>query len=257
MIEVKRATEEDLEFVAGCGHSMNNEVAESVRRRTQWFLEKWQNGLVSLIGLLKGKHVGFLNMFPIEISPWGPIGKELYVINCLFVTWDYQKNGVGKRMMSSAIDISRSTSRKGIISFGYTDPKWYLPVSFFEKSGFREISRNGDERLMMLALSGKAEIPKQMVSKYTYEPVEGKIVVDLFFNRFCSTSDIEAYRVMRVLKEFKDNVVFNLHEIEEPGVKEEFGLPRAIFVNGKEIFWGYEAPESGIRQAIVNAINCS
>jgi len=41
LIEVKRATEEDLEFVAGCGHSMNNEVAESVRRRTQWFLEKW------------------------------------------------------------------------------------------------------------------------------------------------------------------------------------------------------------------------
>jgi len=45
--------------------------------------------------------------------------------------------------------------------------------------------------------------------------------------------------------------------VEEPGVKEEFGLPRAIFVNGKEIFWGYEAPESGIGQAIVNAINCS
>jgi len=28
-------------------------------------------------------------------------------------------------------------------------------------------------------------------------------VVDLFFNRFCSTSEIEAYRVMRVVKEFK------------------------------------------------------
>ncbi|WP_214078108.1 hypothetical protein [Mesotoga sp.] len=56
----------------------------------------------------------------------------------------------------------------------------------------------------------------------TYEPVEGKIVVDLFFNRFCSTSEIEAYRVMRVVKEFKENVIFNLHEIEEQGVKEEF-----------------------------------
>jgi len=105
-------------------------------------------------------------------------------------------------MMSSDIDIARSSSRKGVISFGYTDPKWYLPVSFFEKLGLSEISRNGEERLMMLVLSSKAEIPRQMVSKYTYEPVEGKIVVDLFFNRFCSTSEIEAYRVMRVVKEF-------------------------------------------------------
>jgi hypothetical protein len=181
----------------------------------------------------------------------------LYDINCLIVILNYQKRGVAKSVMSTAIDIARSFSGKGIVAFGYTDPKWYLPVSFFEKFGFREISRNGDERLMMLVLSSKAEIPKQMVSKYTYEPVEGKIVVDLFFNRFCSTSDIEAYRVMRVVKEFKDNVIFNLHEIEEPGVKEEFGLPRAIFVNGKEIFWGYEAPESGIREAIAYAINCT
>jgi hypothetical protein len=158
-------------------------------------------------------------------------------------------------MMSSDIDIARSSSRKGVISFGYTDPKWYLPVSFFEKLGLSEISRNGEERLMMLVLSSKAEIPRQMVSKYTYEPVEGKIVVDLFFNRFCSTSEIDAYRVMRVVKEFKENVIFNLNEIEEQGVEEEFGLPRAIFVNGGEIFWGYEAPENGIRDAITNEIN--
>jgi len=39
-------------------------------------------------------------------------------------------------MMSSDIDIARSSSRKGVISFGYTDPKWYLPVSFFEKLAF-------------------------------------------------------------------------------------------------------------------------
>ncbi len=71
-------------------------------------------------------------------------------------------------MMSSAIDIARSSSRKGVISFGYTDPKWYLPVSFFEKLDLSEISRNGEERLMMLVLSSKAEIPRQIVSKYTY-----------------------------------------------------------------------------------------
>jgi len=168
VIEVRRAGEEELEFIAGCGRVINHEISESVQRRIPWFTGKRLNDLVSLIGLLKGKCVGFLNMFPIEIFPWGPVGKELFVITCLFVTWDYQNNGVGKRMMSSAIDIAMSSSGKGVILFGYTDPKWYLPVSFFEKLDLSEISRNGEERLMMLVLSSKAEIPRQIVSKYTY-----------------------------------------------------------------------------------------
>lgn len=86
-----------------------------------------------------------------------------------------------------------------------------------------------------------------MMRKYSFAPIKGKIVVDLFFNSFCSTSDKEAHKVMKVLEEFVGDFILNLHEIEEPGVKENFSLPRAIFVDGKEIFWGYEAPESGIR----------
>ena len=86
VIEVRGAGEEELEFIAGCGRLINREISESVQRRIPWFTEKRQDGLVSLIGLLKGKRVGFPNMFPIEISPWGQVGRELFVITCLFVT---------------------------------------------------------------------------------------------------------------------------------------------------------------------------
>jgi len=65
---------------------MNNEIAESVRRRTVWFLEERRNCLPSIIGFPKCKRVGFINMFPVEISPQGPAGKELYVLNWLFVS---------------------------------------------------------------------------------------------------------------------------------------------------------------------------
>jgi hypothetical protein len=44
---------------------------------------------------------------------------------------------------------------------------------------------------MTLVLSSKAEIPRQMVSKYTYEPVEGKIVVDLFFSSTVSAQPVK------------------------------------------------------------------
>ncbi len=69
----------------------------------------------------------------------------------------------------------------------------------------------------MLTLSSKPEMPKQMVSKYSYAPVKEKIVVDLFFDNSCSISEIEAYRVMRVVEEFGGDVILNTHEIEEQG----------------------------------------
>ncbi|MBN2220516.1 MAG: hypothetical protein JW697_09610 [Kosmotogaceae bacterium] len=68
--------------------------------------------------------------------------------------------------------------------------------------------------------------PRQMISNYRYRPVEGKIVIDLFYNAFCSKSDIEAHRVMNVARGFGDLVLLNSHEIEEPGIKERYGSSR-------------------------------
>jgi hypothetical protein len=36
---------------------------------------------------------------------------------------------------------------------------------------------------------------------------------------------------------------------------ERHQIPRAIFVNGAEIWWGYEAPKEGIREAILQALS--
>ncbi len=33
-----------------------------------------------------------------------------------------------------------------------------------------------------------------------------------------------------------------------------YQIPRAIFINGKEIGWGYEAPKEGVRDAITEAL---
>ncbi|MGC9320776.1 MAG: hypothetical protein ACP5FY_00780 [Kosmotogaceae bacterium] len=65
----------------------------------------------------------------------------MYDINCLIVILNYQKRGVAKSMMSTAIDIARSFSGKGIVAFGYTDRKWYLPVLFFEKFGYQDLQK--------------------------------------------------------------------------------------------------------------------
>jgi hypothetical protein len=79
-------------------------------------------------------------------------------------------------------------------------------------------------------------------------------VVDLFWHTFCETSCIEAQRVREVAAEFGDAVVLNEYCADDREVLLRYQNPRAIFINGKEIGWGYAAPKEGIAEAIAQAL---
>ena len=252
---VKVASVDDIPFLAACGHTEEDkEIQDSVSRKTEWFRKQWRDGLISLVGFVNGERAGCLNVFPIENSPWGPKGKDLLVMPCLFVKWEFQGKGLGRALMEKAVDIARSSGKKGLVAFSFSEPEWFLPVDFFVKFGFEEISQNGDERLMWLKLANDATVPIQFVSRYRYTPVTGKVVIDLFFNTFCETSDIEAQRVREVAEEFGDKVFLNVHCADNHCIRERFELSRGIFINGRELFWGYEAPREGIREAVREAL---
>jgi hypothetical protein len=87
-----------------------------------------------------------------------------------------------------------------------------------------------------------------------FEPVPGKVAVDLFWNSFCQTSNIEAHRVREVVAEFGHKVILHDHCADDRDVLARYGLPRGIFVDGQEIGWGYEAPRDGLREAISAAL---
>ena len=71
---------------------------------------------------------------------------------------------------------------------------------------------------------------------------------------FCETSDIEAQRVREVVEEFGDRVVLREYSADDRAMLLCHQIPRGIFVNGKEIGWGHEAPREGIRNAISQAL---
>ena len=79
-------------------------------------------------------------------------------------------------------------------------------------------------------------------------------MVDLFWNTFCQTSDIEAQRVREVAAEFGESVVVHEYCADERSILSRCQIPRGIFINGKEIWWGHEAPKEGIREAISKAL---
>ena len=130
-----------------------------------------------------------------------------------------------------------------------------MPVSFFEHLGWTAADRRGDAAVLWRPFADGVEPPALLERTWEFEPVEGRVAVDLFWNAFCQTSAVEAARVREVVAEFGDGVALREHAAEDADSLARHGLPRGIFVDGREIGWGYEAPREGIRDAIRGALD--
>ena len=253
-------------FVTTCSHVNESDETDAVAGRwVKWFRDMREKGLRVKVALLDEKQIGFLYVMPIEICPWGPLGKDLLAVPCLFVLNEQKGKGAGSALIAEAEEEARRQGKKGLVTTGYYHDFWFMPARFFEKCGFsavgkpREVTSEGEkeylskEAILWKVFDSSAEPPEFLKPKYQFEPVSGKVVVDLFFNAFCGTSNGEAQRVREVAAEFGDSVVLSEYPADDPAILRKYQLPRGIFVNGQEIGWGYEAPRDGIRKAISEA----
>lgn len=255
MLEIRDMTRNDKYYVGTCTHiNESEEIDRCSRIRNIWFSKMYKRGLRIKVALLDGKHAGFIYMLPIEISPWGPLGENLLFIPCLVS--DVGNNGVGKALIDSAMEVTREQGKKGALTIAYLPDFFFMPGEFFDKYGFKVVKsrESKDDNLtevLMLKTIDNSEVKVDFVKKnYKYKPEQGKIVIDLFWNTFCQTSVIEAIRVKKIAQEYGDKIYLKDHSIDDRDALLKHGIFRGIFVNGKEIFWGYEAPEEGIREAI-------
>lgn len=254
-IEIQDMTPDDEYFVSTCSHiNESSEIDACGERRKAWLREMCDEGLMVKVALLDDKRVGMLYALPIEVSPWGPLGHDLLMIPCLFVLNHGKGKGAGRALIAEAEKEAKRRGKNGIVTLAFHRDFWFMPASFFEKMGFTEVDRRGEEVIIWKAFDPSAEAPKFLESTYEFKPISGKVVIDLFWNRFCQTSEIEAERVREVTDEFSDKVVLNEYPAHERETLLRYQHPRGIFVNGKEIFWGYEAPKEGIREAVEKAL---
>jgi len=251
----------DEYYVSTCTHEgESDEIDACARRRLAWLKGMYAQGLRVKVALRDDQRVGFLYLMPIEVCPWGPLGRDLMAIPCLVVQDKAKGRGVGRALIEAAEEEARAQGRKGLVTEAYYWDSWFMPAPFFERCGFsvarsREVpgqaERGGHrEAILWKLLDASAETPRFLKRDYRFEPVPGKVVVDLFYNTFCETSDMEAQRVREVVEEFGDRVVLREYCADDRAVFAEYQTPRAIYVNGREIWWGYEAPREGIREAI-------
>ena len=265
-IEIRDMIKADQAFVGTCTHVhdtpeilLRDEIDISARNRVAWLERMHAQGARVKVASLHSKPVGFLHLVPIEISPWGPMGQDLMTIPCLVVEDRARRGGAGRALMSEAEREAQRQGRRGIVITAFYHNFWFMPASFFERLGYTVADRRDEEALLWKAFDPSAEAPRLLKPDLQFEPVPGKVVIDLFWNTFCQTSAIEARRVREVAAEFEACVVLREHSADDRATLLRYQIPRGIFVNGRETGWGYEAPKAGIRAAIEEALgpNCT
>jgi GNAT superfamily N-acetyltransferase len=261
LIPVHDMEASDEYFVGTCTHTNESEEIDScANRRLAWLRATHDKGSRVKVAILDGERAGFLHVIPIEFCPWGPLGHDLLVVPCLYVA--NKGHGVGKALLAAAEEEAKQQDRKGIVSIGYYHDFWFMPASFFEANGF---SKCGGARQGYFDAKSRAavlwrvfdehiEAPVLLKPRYEFKPIPGKVVVDLFWNEFCQTSNIEAQRVREVAAEFGSLVVLNEYSADDRPALLRHQIARGIFINGREIGWGYEAPKDGIREAITQGL---
>jgi len=249
---------EDEYFVSTCSHI--NESAEQDAcgaRHAVLFRALKPHGLIIKVALIEDDRVGFAYGIPIEHASWGSLGAQLMSIPCLYVLAPATGHGVAAQLLSAIEADAKAAGANGLTVTAYRDlhgADWFMPAAYFESQGFEQIDERGPEILLWKPFVETARAPQFLQPEYSYEPINGKVVVDLFWNGLCQTSNIEAERVREVCSEFGDGVRLRECCAEDRAVLLCYQIPRAIYVNGSEIGWGYEAPKDGIREAIQRAM---
>ena len=252
---------EDEYFVSTCSHvGESKEIDACAARRRALLHELAAHGGRFKAARFHGKHVGFAHGLPIDLSSWGPLGRDLMVIPCLCVLSDATGLGIGRALIESIERDARDAAFAGVTITAYRDipgAEWFMPAAYFQRLGYRVVDERGVQVLLWKPFRDDASPPSFLQRQYTFEPVVGKAVVDLFWNNFCQTSGIEAERVREVCAECGDRVILREYNAEDRETLLRHQTPRAIYVNGEEFFWGYEAPREGIRAAIDKALERS
>jgi len=255
-LEIREMDPSTEYFVGTCSHvGESAEIDACAGRRVMWLKGMCEKGLRVHVALLDSDPVGFIYSMPVEACPWGPAGRGLTAIPCLWVLEKGRGVGAGRGLVDEAERAARERKSKGVCTEAYFWDFWFMPGGFYEKLGYAVVERRGERALLWKPFDDAAEPPRFFESAYRFEPVPGRVAVDLFWNRLCQTSEIEAQRVREVVAEFGDRVSLREYPAHDAGVRDRYRLSRGIYVNGEEISWGYEAPREGIREAVEKALN--
>jgi ribosomal protein S18 acetylase RimI-like enzyme len=207
-----------------------------------------KRGARAKIAYLKGKPVGFIEYYPIEICNLEVVGRDIMAIWCLDVR--EKGRGIGSRLIDACVEDSRNLGRKGVVVTCW-DPIW-MPRKIFEKSGFAEVGKAVGTGTVLFKEFEKAEAPVWVGRGATYEtqPVKDKVVVDLFHSDRCPIHWRNTALLKSIIADFGDAVIFNEYNVDERDGMLKHSIQYSAYLNGQTIIAGPVANEEELRSKI-------
>jgi GNAT superfamily N-acetyltransferase len=246
-IRVGDVTEDTLWYVACCAQvDESAEVAQAGKLHEDWMRTMLtRGGMYAKVALDGDEPVGFLFLVPVERTAWYVSGANLLTLQCMNIEEAYQGRGVGELMLAAAEGTAR-THAKGLAVIAYDPSDWFMPAHFFSHHGYHEVERRGTSVLMFKPFAENARPPAFIPRQYRPPRlVPGQAIVEAFWSPQCLTTALDILHVREVCAEFGGRVTLRELNAAMPGMRERFGIPRTIFINGVEKGWGYELPHLG------------
>lgn len=246
-IKVSDVTEDTLWYVACCAQVDEGAETEQAAQLHQDWMRKTltRSGMYTKVALDGDEPVGFLFLVPIERTAWYVDGEGLFTIQCMNVQDEYRGRGVGEKLLAAAEETARARAQ-GMAVIAYDPSDWFMPASFFQGQGYRDVERRGSSVLMYKPFDEDVPRPKFVPRQYrSPRLIPGKVIVEAFWSPQCLTTTLEILHVREVCAEFGEDVILRELNAGMPGMRERFGIPRTLFINGVEKGWGFELPEAG------------
>ena len=178
---------------------------------------------------------GLIEYVPIEFACEPVKGASGLFINCIWVVPPFWRRGVARVLLERCIERARAYG--GVSVLAYEGDKWfgffpYMPASFFEKFGFKEVNRDGSRVLLHLNL-GDDERPRLIKAKTRKTEKSDKLIVDVFYSSQCPWSGWMVDKVKCGMKKY--GAVVNAVNRDDRAVIEEYGVSRGVCINGKPV----------------------
>ena len=222
-----------------CLEDWSDEMKEAGDHKKIWYNKMKNEGLGVKLALNKKEEVvGMIQYIPIEYS--FAEGEDLYYINCIWVhgygegVGNFQKKGIGTKLIKAAEEDVRKRGAKGIVAWGVSLPFW-MKASWFAKQGYEKVDEENTAVLLWKPFSDNAIAPRWIKRKKKPEKIPGKVSVTAFLNGWCPSQNIVFERAKRAASEFGDNVVFTVIDTFNKDVFLEWGIADALFIDGNEV----------------------
>ncbi len=216
-----------------CAIGNDKKNKKRAEQKKSWLKDRFKDGLV--FRRLDDRGKVFIEYMPIE-NVWKPlIGKNYIVINCLWVSGRFQKQGYAKQLLNYCIDDAKKQGKDGIAVVTASKKKGFLTgKKFFKKHNLETCDTAPPYfELMVLPFNDKADKPcfSENAKKGICDNKDG---FTFMYSNQCPFTEEYVDVMSEVLKD--KGISFKIIKIENKEDAQKFTSPfgtYSIFYNGK------------------------